>query len=124
MSERCGCWPPWPLCSADAGRAPEKEQLNPQRPLDVHIEKIERSHSWRKRRIKSWTGCSRSKGQLGPRHFPLKMILLFDAWLCTLRLREVNLRGEEEREVWHFNLDIMEGITMHQLASWPGLEAS
>ena len=33
-------------------------------------------------------------------------------------------QGEEEREVWHFNLDIMEGITMRQLASWPGLEAS
>ena len=52
------------------------------------------------------------------------MILLSRAWLCTLRLRKMNLKEEEEREVWHLNLDIMEGITMHQLASWPGLEAS
>ncbi|CAK9114144.1 Retrovirus-related Pol polyprotein from transposon TNT 1-94 [Durusdinium trenchii] len=90
--------------------------------LDVHIEKIEEGHRLKRQQIKSWTGCSRSNEQLGPRHYLQKMILLSGAWLCTLRLREMNLKEEEEREVWHLNLDIMEGITMHQLASWPGLE--
>ncbi|CAK8986578.1 unnamed protein product [Durusdinium trenchii] len=101
-----------------------ESQLLPlkRRSLDVHIEKIEEGHRLKRQQIKSWTGCSKSNEQLGPRHYLQKMILLSGAWLCTLRLREMNLKEEEEREVWHLNLDIMEGITMHQLASWPGLE--
>ncbi|CAK9115283.1 unnamed protein product [Durusdinium trenchii] len=101
-----------------------ESQLLPlkRRSLDVHLGKVEEGHRLKRQQIKSWTGCSRSNEQLGPRHYLQKMILLSGAWLCTLRLREMNLKEEEEREVWHLNLDIMEGITMHQLASWPGLE--
>ena len=125
LSEQSGCWPRWPPSSAGADRAHESQLLPlKRRSLDVHIEKIEEGHRLKRQQIKSWTGCSRSNEQLGPRHYLQKMILLSGAWLCTLRLREMNLKEEEEGEVWHLNLDIMEGITMHQLASWPGLEAS